>query len=133
MDSFLKGKPTQHCMEIMEHSLVMMGSMTIKVLPNKAFYVSVNYIVVCVYVCVCVCVCVCVVCVCVYYIHLGFPGGSVVKILPAMHEMQETRVQSLGQEDFLEEGMATHSRILTWRILWTEELGRLQAIESKRV
>ena len=97
--------------------------MTIKVLPNKAFYVSVNYIVVCV--CICVCVCVCVVCVCVYYIHLGFPGGSVVKTLPAMQEMQETRVQSLHQEDFLEEGMATHSRILAWRILWTEESGGL--------
>ena len=35
--------------------------------------------------------------------------------------MQETRVQSLGQEDPLEEGMATHSSILVWRILWTEE------------
>ena len=66
----------------------MLGSMTIKVLPNKAFYVSVNYIAVCAYVCVCVCVCV--VYVCVYYIHLGFPGGSVVKNLSAMQEMQET-------------------------------------------
>ena len=81
----------------------MLGSVSIKVFPNKAFYISVNYIVVC----VCVCVCVCVVYVCVYYIHLGFPGGSVVKNLPAMQEMQVTRVQSLVQEDFLEEGMAT--------------------------
>ena len=39
-------------------------------------------------------------------------------------------VQSLGQEDPLEEGMATHSSTLTWRILWTEEPGRLQSIES---
>ena len=39
-------------------------------------------------------------------------------------------VQSLGQEDPLEEGVATHSSILTWRILWTEEPGRLQSIES---
>ena len=44
---------------------------------------------------------------------LGFPDGSVVKNLPAM---QETRVQSLGWEDPLEEGMTTHSSILAWRI-----------------
>ena len=37
--------------------------------------------------------------------------------------MKETRVQPLGQEDSLEEEMATHSNILAWRILWTEELG----------
>ena len=40
-------------------------------------------------------------------------------------EIQGTQVQSLGQEDPLEEGMATHSSILAWRILWTEEPGRL--------
>ena len=40
-------------------------------------------------------------------------------------EMQETWVQSLGWEDPLEKGMATHSNILAWRIPWTEELGRL--------
>ena len=45
-----------------------------------------------------------------------------VKNLPAM---QETRVQSLGQEDAIEKGMATHSSILAWRITWTEEPGRL--------
>ena len=44
-----------------------------------------------------------------------------VKNLPAMQEMKGTRVQSLGREDPLEEGMATHSSILAWRILWTEE------------
>ena len=38
----------------------------------------------------------------------------------------ETRVQSLGGEDPLEKGMATHSSILAWRISWTEEHGRLQ-------
>ena len=48
----------------------------------------------------------------------GFLGGSVVKIAPAM---QETQVWSLGQEDPLEKEMATHSSILAWRILWTEE------------
>ena len=52
-------------------------------------------------------------------VHLqGFPGGSVVKNLPAM---QETPVQSLCWEDPLEEGMATSSSILAWRISWTEE------------
>ena len=41
-------------------------------------------------------------------------------------------VQSLGQEDLLEEGMATHSSILAWRILWTEEPAGLQSVGSKR-
>ena len=56
---------------------------------------------------------------------LGFPGGSAGKNLPAMQETQEMQVRSLGQEDPLEEGMATHSKILAWRIPWTEEPGRL--------
>ena len=43
----------------------------------------------------------------------GFPGGSEVENLPAMQEMQ---VWSLGREDSLEEGMATYSSILAWRI-----------------
>ena len=47
-----------------------------------------------------------------------------VKNLPAM---QDTQVQSLGQEDSLEKGMATHSSILAWRIPWTEESGRLHS------
>ena len=42
-------------------------------------------------------------------------------------------VQSLGQEDPLEEGMATHSNILAWRIPWTEEIGGLQTIVLQRV
>ena len=42
-------------------------------------------------------------------------------------------VQSLGQEDPLEEGMGTHSSILAWKILWTEEPGRLQSMEPQRV
>ena len=58
---------------------------------------------------------------------MGFPSGSVVKNLPAMQEPQETQVQSLGQEDPLEKGMATHSSILAWRILWTEEPGGLRS------
>ena len=46
--------------------------------------------------------------------------------------MQETQVQSLGWEDPLEEEMATHSSILAWRILWTQEPGRL-SMGSQRV
>ena len=51
-----------------------------------------------------------------------FPGGSDVKNLLAV---QETWVQSLSWEDFLEKGMATHSSILAWKIPWTKELGGL--------
>ena len=51
--------------------------------------------------------------ICVIY---GLPGGSEVKNPPVVHEPQETRVQPLGWEDPLEEGLATHSSILTWRI-----------------
>ena len=47
--------------------------------------------------------------------------------------MQETQVQSLGLEDPLEEEIATHDSILTWRIPWTEETVRLQSMESLRV
>ena len=47
--------------------------------------------------------------------------------------IQETLVQSLGQEDPLEKELATHSSILAWRILWTEEPGRLQFKGSQRV
>ena len=63
-------------------------------------------------------------------ISSGFPGGSVVKNhLP----MQEMWVRSLGQKDSLEEGMATHSNILDWRIPWTEEPGGLQFMGSQRI
>ena len=63
----------------------------------------------------------------------SFPGGSVVKNLPAMQEPHEMLVWSWGQEDPLEEGMAIHSRILAWETLRTEEFGRLQFIGSQRV
>ena len=56
--------------------------------------------------------------------------AHMVKNLPAMWE---TQVESLGQEDPLEEEMATHSSILAWRIPWTKEPGRLQSMESQRV
>ena len=97
-------------------------------------------------VCVCVCVCVYVwvcVCVCVYaqsYLTLcdhvgcspGFPVDSAVNNLPKMWRQQEMWVQSLGQEDPLEEGTATHSSILAWGIPWTEEPGGLQFMELQR-
>ena len=63
-------------------------------------------------------------------ISVSLPGGSVVKNLPAM---QETWVQSLGQDDPLRKEMATHSSILVWKIPWTEEPGRLQFLVSKRI
>ena len=63
----------------------------------------------------------------------GFPSGSVAKNPPAVQEIQETRVRSLGQEDPLEEDMATQSTILAWRIPWTEEPGGLQSMGSLRV
>ena len=47
--------------------------------------------------------------------------------------LQETQVQSLGLENPLEKGMATHSSLLAWKILWTEEPGGLQSMESQRV
>ena len=50
-----------------------------------------------------------------------------------MQELQETQVQSLGQEDPLEKGMATNSSILAWRISWTEEPGGLQSMGLQRV
>ena len=59
-----------------------------------------------------------------YFLELlwAFLMAHMVKNLPAM---QETRVQSLGREDPLENGMATHSSILAWEIPWTEEPGGL--------
>ena len=53
-----------------------------------------------------------------------------VKNLPAM---QETKGQSLGQEDPLEKGMAIHSSILAWKTPWTEDPGGLQSMGSQRV
>ena len=71
----------------------------------------------------------------VYFIHFplkgtGFPGGSMVKNLPAK---QETQVWFLGGEDPLGEGMATHSCTLVWKIPWTEEPGGLQSMGLCRV
>ena len=56
--------------------------------------------------------------------------GQTIKNLPTM---QETQVRSLGQEDPLEKGMATHSSVLAWRIPWIEEPGGMQSMGSQRV
>ena len=62
----------------------------------------------------------------------GFPGGSGGKesALPAL---QETQVRSQGQEDPLEEELATCSSVLAWEIPWAEKPGGLQSMESQRV
>ena len=66
-----------------------------------------------------------------YWLHIDFSlVAQVVKNLPAMWE---TWVQSLGEEEPLEKGMATHSGILAWRIPWREEPGGLKSMESPRV
>ena len=59
-----------------------------------------------------------------------FPVAQMVKNLPVM---QETWVQSLGQEDPLEREMATYSSILAWEVPWTEEPGGLQSMGLQRV
>ena len=58
---------------------------------------------------------------------MGFPGGSD-ELVKNISAMKDTWVQSLGQEDPLEKGLATHSSILTWRVPWTEEPGGLQSM-----
>ena len=63
---------------------------------------------------------------------MGFPGGSVVKNLPA-NARDMGSIQCLGQEDPLEKEMATCSSILAWEIPWTEAPGGLQSMGSKRV
>ena len=69
---------------------------------------------------------------------IGYPpqysyASLVAQLVKNVSAMQETPVQFLGQEDPLEEGMATHSGILAWRIPWTEEPGGLQSMGLQRV
>ena len=63
----------------------------------------------------------------------SFPGGSVVKNPPVRQEKLEIRIQSLAQEYPLEEGMATHSSILAWRVPGIEKPGGLQFKELQTV
>ena len=66
------------------------------------------------------------------------PGSSVREILQVVQmvknlpAMQETRVRSLRREDPLKKGMVIHSRVLVWRIPWTEESGGLQSMGSHK-
>ena len=60
-------------------------------------------------------------------------ASPVAQLVENPSAMQETWVRSLGWEDPLEKGMATHSSILAWRIPWAEEPGRLQSMGSQRV
>ena len=66
----------------------------------------------------------------VNYIFRTYLVAQRVKLLPTMWE---TQVQSLGREDLLEKEMATYSSILTWKIPWMEEPGRLQSMGLQRV
>ena len=64
-------------------------------------------------------------CICVHKSYNLFPGGSAVKNLPVMQDMQ---VRSLRGENPLEKEVATHASILAWEISWTEEPGELQSM-----
>ena len=64
---------------------------------------------------------------------LGRRASLVAQIVKNLPGVQETHVRSLGREDPLEKGMATHSSNLAWRIPWTEEAGRLQSTRLQRV
>ena len=68
------------------------------------------------------------------YMYSDFPRTSLVaQMVKHLPTMRDTQVPSLGWEDPLEKGMATHSSILAWRIPWREEPGRLQSMGSQRV
>ena len=64
---------------------------------------------------------------------MGQWASLVAQIVENLPAIQETQVQSLGQEDPLEKGTADHSRFLAWIIPWTEKPGGLQSIGSQRV
>ena len=67
------------------------------------------------------------------FLRIGIDAHSLVdQIVKNLPSMQEMWVQSLGQEDPLEEELATHSSILAWRIPWTEEPGGLQSMRSQK-
>ena len=66
-------------------------------------------------------------------ITLYFKASLVAQMVKHLSTMRETRVRSLGWEDPLEKERAIHSRTIAWKIPWTEEPGRLQAMGSQRV
>ena len=65
-------------------------------------------------------------------VDMGFSGGASGKEFACQCQSREAQVQCLGREDPLEEGMAARSRVLAWRISWTEEPGGLQSTGSQR-
>ena len=67
--------------------------------------------------------------ICMFNVGMSLVAQTVKRLPP----MQSTQVQSLGREDLLEKEMATHLSILTWKIPWMEEPGRLQSTGSQRV
>ena len=68
-----------------------------------------------------------------YHIQIELQNRLVAQSVKNLLEIQETGVQSLGQEDPLEKEMAIHSSILAWRIPWTEEPARLQSLGSQEL
>ena len=66
-------------------------------------------------------------------LKLALVASLMAQMVKNLLAMQETWVQSLGQKDPLQKGMATHSSMLVWRIPWTEEPGRLQSMGSHGV
>ena len=66
-------------------------------------------------------------------VTMGHWASLVARIVENLPVMQETQVQSLGQEDPLEKRIANHSSLLAWKIPWTEKPGGLQSIRSQRV
>ena len=70
---------------------------------------------------------------CMFQLTLNIRASLVVQVVKSLPAMQETQVQSLGQEDTLEKEMATHSSILAWGIPWTEGPGGLQSMGLQKV
>ena len=66
-------------------------------------------------------------------VYMYIRASLVAQMVKNPSALQETQVQSLGLENPLEKGMATHSSLLAWKILWTEEPGGLQSTGSQRV
>ena len=68
-----------------------------------------------------------------FQINIQFRASLMAQMVKNLPAMPETQVRSLGGEDLLEKGMATHSSILSWRIPWTEEPSGLQSMGLQRV
>ena len=71
--------------------------------------------------------------ICLFLLFITLGSSLVAQMVKRLPTMWETWVRSLGWEDLLEKEMATHSSTLAWKILWTEEPGRLPSMGSQRV